>query len=137
MADLDDDSTFRSTDLTSSRPGVASSLKEGPYRISRRVLRGNTYYLTRHDMDVEASLLNEKSNSQIVSPYSCSWLFLHSLFTIPIQWSVKPHVEVVGLYTITSFEDPDLCLTYDDSLNIVVDGISQNWNLDVRGLQFV
>ena len=54
-----------------------------------------------------------------------------------IQWSIKPHIEIVGLYTITSFEDPDLCLTYDTSSNIVVDGITQYWNLDVRGSQFV
>lgn len=65
MADLDDDFTLRAADLTSSRADlrVASSLREGAYRISRRIFRGSTYYLTRHDMDVEASLLNEKSNS--------------------------------------------------------------------------
>jgi hypothetical protein len=129
MADLEDDSTFRAA--------VAAHLKEGVYRISRRISRGGTYYLTRLDMDVEASLLNEKSNSQIVSPFSCSWPLSSCPFTVPIQWSVKPHIEVVGLYTITSFEDPDLCLTYDTSSNIVVDGISQYWNLDVRGSQFV
>ena len=79
------------------------------------------------------------------SPMLRSWvpsnvflgLFSHSPFTITIQWSIKPHIEIVGLYTITSFEDPDLCLTYDTSSNIIVDGISQYWNLDVRGSQFV
>jgi hypothetical protein len=73
MADFEDDSTLRTANLTLSgaEPRVASNLREGAYRISRRIFRGSTYYLTRHDMDVEASLLNEKSNAQIVSPFNC------------------------------------------------------------------
>jgi len=120
MADLEDDSLFREpdSDLTSSGADASKLLKGAAYRISRRIFRGGTYYLTRNGMDVEASLLNENANDQI--------------------WNVKPHIEVVGLYLITSFEDPDLSLTYDTSSNdIIVDGVLQTWTLDVRGSQFV
>jgi hypothetical protein len=96
---------------------VPSILKGGAYRISRQIIRGGNYYLTRNGMDVEPSLLNVKSNAQI--------------------WSVKAHLDIAGLYTIASLEDPDLHLTYDTSMNIVVDGYIQIWNLDIRGSQFV
>jgi hypothetical protein len=84
MADFEDDSTFH--DLTSriADVRVASEMTEGAYRILRRIFRGSTYYLTRHDMDVEASLLNEKSNSQIVSHFSRSWP-LYSSYTVERQ----------------------------------------------------
>ena len=78
MADLEDDFSSRAADLTLSRANLStSSLKEGAYHISRRVLRGGTYYLTRHGMAVEPSLLNDKSNAQIVSPspFSCFFFF--------------------------------------------------------------
>ena len=141
MADLEDDSLVHEADsdseLISSGAGALKLLKGGAYRISRRIFRGGIYYLTRNEMDVEASLLIEKSNDQIVSPFSCFWIFWSSI-SIPIQWNVKPHIEVVGLYTITSSEDPDLSLTYDTSSNmIIVDGVVQTWTLDVRGPQFV
>ena len=86
MADLEDDSILRTANLTLNGADlrVASSLKEGAYRISRRIFRGSTYYLTRHDMDVEASLLNEKSNAQIVSPFKC---FFGLVFPFTIHYN--------------------------------------------------
>ena len=86
MADLEDDSILRTAKLTLNEADlrVASSLKEGAYRISRRIFRGSTYYLTRHDMDVEASLLNEKSNAQIVSPFNC---FFGLVFPFTIHYN--------------------------------------------------
>jgi hypothetical protein len=138
MANHQDVSTLLATNLTLSGADlpVASGLKEGANRISRRIFRGSTYYLTVNGADVEASLLNEKDTDQIVSPFNFFGGFSFS-FTITIQWIVKPHVEIVGLYTISTFDDSDLSLTYDTSSNIVVDGITQYWNLDIRGDQFV
>ena len=127
------DPAMSEADPTMSRAELQVTLKEGTYRISRHILRGSTFYLTRQGMDVEASLLNEKTNAHIVSPFSFFWALCSTLL---LQWNVKPHIEVLGIYTIASFEDPDLFLTYDTS-NIVVDGILQNWALDVRGSQFV
>lgn len=71
------DPTMSEAYLTLSKADLRVSMKEGAYRISRRILRGNTYYLTRQGMDVEASLLNGRTNAQIVSPFS---FFLGSLF---------------------------------------------------------
>ena len=66
-------------------------------------------------------------------------------FIIFIFWqSVGPHLQVkpdpqlAGLYTITSFKEPDDSLTYNTTdMKFFIGNPYHMWTLDIRGPQFV
>lgn len=125
---------------------VTTSLKEAAYCIPRWIFRGSTYYLILHDMDVEASLLNEKSNSR---SWALQWffgLFVHYPYSgasnrtlkslgytrSPVSWLKLSLVEMAVWTSLQKEYPSSLLMATHQSVGLTVWGFSNAVRLVCR-----